>query len=179
MARLDYAGTEHTPGPDGEITDRIRARRGGVLTPLDRMLLHSPPLADGWNGLLGAVRTSSTLSDDVRELAILRIAALNGADYEWRAHEPVGRAGGLTDTDLAVLRGERDAGVLVPRLAAVMAYTDAMTYRVTVADDVFDALREHFDDREVVELTVTVGTYNLVSRFLVALEVGTETQEAA
>jgi 4-carboxymuconolactone decarboxylase len=143
------------------------------------MLLHSPPLAEGWNGLLGAVRGASTLAADIRELAILRIAALNGAEYEWRAHEPLGRAGGLTDGDIAVLRGDRAADALAPRPAAVLAYTDAMTSQVTVPDDVFARLREHFDDREIIELTVTVGAYNLVSRFLVALEVGTEEREAA
>lgn len=178
MARLEYAASD-LPGPDGDIAERIRARRGGTLTPLDLMLLHSPPLAEGWNGLLGAVRTASTLAADVRELAILRIAALNGADYEWRAHEPLGRAGGLTDDDIAVLRGERGPDALAPRLAAVLAYTDAMTSQVTVADDVFAGLRKHFADREIVELTVTVGAYNLVSRFLVALEVGDEEREAA
>jgi alkylhydroperoxidase family enzyme len=46
-------------------------------------------------------------------------------------------------------------------------------------DDVFAELRDHFSDREVVELTVTVGTYNLVSRFLVALEVGSERDREA
>jgi 4-carboxymuconolactone decarboxylase len=183
LARLEYAAPD-LPGPDGDIAERIRARRGGTLTPLDLMLLHSPPLAEGWNGLLGAVRTASTLTADVRELAILRIAAVNGADYEWRAHEPLARAGGLTDADIAVLRdtgpgGERDPDALAPRLAAVLAYTDAMTSQVTVPDDVFAGLREHFTDREIVELTVTVGAYNLVSRFLVALEVGSEREREA
>jgi 4-carboxymuconolactone decarboxylase len=178
VARLEYAGSDLPPGPDGEVAERIRTRRGGTLTPLDRMLLHSPPLADGWNALLGAVRTASTLTADVRELAILRIAALNGADYEWRAHEPVGRAGGLTEADLAVLRGRGSTDALAPRLAAVLAYTDAMTAKVSVPDDVFASLREHFDDREIVELTVTIGAYNLVSRFLVALRVGEEEKEA-
>ena len=177
MARLEYADTDLPAGPAREIADRIRARRGGTLTSLDRMLLHSPPLADGWNELLGAVRTASTLADDVRELAILRIAALNGADYEWRAHEPVGRAGGLTDRDLDVLRGQAGPAELRPELAAVLAYTDALTTEVTVPDAVFARLREHFGDREVVELTVTVGAYNLVSRFLVGLQVGEDVGE--
>ncbi|OZM78091.1 carboxymuconolactone decarboxylase family protein [Pseudonocardia sp. MH-G8] len=179
MARLDYAGSGLPAGPDDEIVERIRARRGGTLTSLDRMLLHSPPLADGWNSLMGAVRTASTLPADVRELAILRVAALNGADYEWRAHEPLGRAAGLTDADLTALRGDCDPGTLAPRLSAALAYTDAMTAHVTVPDEVFAYLREHFDDREVVELTVTIGAYNLVSRFLVALHVGDEGERGA
>ena len=73
MARLRYV-TDNS-----EVASRIRRRRGGHLTPLDGMLLHSPPLADGWNSLLGVIRNQSTLPHDIRELAILRVAALNGA----------------------------------------------------------------------------------------------------
>lgn len=175
MARLDDADPD--PADDDGVTARILVRRGGTLTPLDRMLLHSPPIADGWNALLGAVRTGADLPDDVRELAVLRVAALNGADYEWRAHEPLGRAAGLGDEVVGTLREpvpDDPAGRLGPRLAAVLAYTDAMTRDVAVPDDVFAALGAHFGDREVVELTATVAAYNLVSRFLVALEVGRE-----
>ncbi|WAP53682.1 hypothetical protein [Streptomyces sp. S465] len=59
MARL--------PGTDGagDIADRIRGRRGGTLRPVDRMLLHSPPLADGWNSLLGALRQRVELPADI------------------------------------------------------------------------------------------------------------------
>jgi 4-carboxymuconolactone decarboxylase len=42
---------------------------------------------------------------------------------------------------------------------------------VTVPEEIFQAVRAHFDDRQVLELTVTVAAYNMVSRVLVALEV--------
>jgi len=58
------------------------------------------------------------------------------------------------------------------RHLAVLAYTDAMTKNVKVPDDVFARLKKCFSDREVVEITATVGAYNCVSRFLVALDVG-------
>lgn len=169
MARLEHVDQ------DSEIAERIRRRRGGRLTPLDGALLHSPPVADGWNSLLGAVRTSTCLPPAVRELAVLRVAALNGAPYEWRAHEPVAREAGLTGEQIAAL-GDTGAGADLSPLTtgqrAALDYTDAMTRSVRVPDAVFEALRGHFDDRGIVELTATVGTYNLVSRFLVALEVG-------
>jgi len=47
-----------------------------------------------------------------------------------------------------------------------------MTLDVHVPEDVFAALRRWFGEREVVEITATVGAYNCVSRFLVALDVG-------
>ncbi len=97
MARLPYVA------PDGDVTARIRERRGGRLTALDGMLLHSPEFADGWNSMLGAVRGASTLPADVRELVILRVASRNGASYEWAAHEPVARQAGLGDEQLAMI----------------------------------------------------------------------------
>lgn len=165
MARLGYVHE------GGEVADRIRRRRGGRLTPLDGMLLHSPALADGWNSLLGAVRGASTLPADVRELVVLRVAELNGAAYEWAAHEPVAREAGMTDEQLASLRGG-DPSVLDGRQRAALAYTDAMTEKITVDDAVYQALGAHFDEQQIVELSVTVAAYNMVSRFLVALEVG-------
>ncbi|MEU0840617.1 carboxymuconolactone decarboxylase family protein [Streptomyces sp. NPDC005962] len=161
--------------PDGDadgagvIADRIRERRGGTLHPLDRMLLHSPRLADGWNSLLGAVRQRMALPDDIRELVILRIAVLNRAPYEWAAHEGPARAAGLGDAELAALREEDPP--LDPRRRRVIAYTDAMTLDVQVPDGLFDALRPHFTDAELVELTATAAAYNMVSRFLVALHI--------
>ncbi|MHC3475189.1 carboxymuconolactone decarboxylase family protein [Streptomyces sp. 7R007] len=157
----------------GDIADRIRARRGGTLRPLDRVLLHSPAVADGWNSLLGAVRRRMTLPADVRELVVLRIAVRNRAPYEWAAHEPEARAAGLTDRHLAALRADdvTDHPDLDERQRRVLAYTDVMTRDVHVPAAVFDALRDHFTPAELVELTVTVAAYNMVSRFLVALDV--------
>ena len=68
------------------------------------MLLHSPPFADGWNGMLGAVRGASTLPADIREPAILRVASRNGADDQWVAHEPLARQAGLGDEQIAAIR---------------------------------------------------------------------------
>ena len=57
---------------------------------------------------------------------------------------------------------------------AVLAYTDAMTKEIHVSDAVFAALKPHFDERELVELSATIGGYNLVSRFLEATGVPPE-----
>lgn len=186
MARLPYVA------PPGDVTERIKQRRGGKLIPLDGMLLHSPELADGWNSMLGAVRGKSTLPPDIRELAILRVAARNGAESEWVAHEPLARQAGLGDEQIAAVRVSGGAGAgagggggagagggaggggavtLSPAQWAALAYADAVTMHVTVAAEIFGAVRAHFDERQVLELTVTVAAYNMVSRVLVALEV--------
>ena len=68
------------------LIERIKARRGGALLDLDKALLNAPTIADGWNAFLGAVRTRCVLKGRWRELAILQVAVLNGADYEFNQH---------------------------------------------------------------------------------------------
>jgi alkylhydroperoxidase family enzyme len=79
-----------------EIVDAVRARRGGHLLNLDRMLLHSPALAAGWNTFLGAVRESLVVDRRLRELAMCTVAVLNGAEYEYTQHAPLYIAAGAS-----------------------------------------------------------------------------------
>lgn len=155
----------------GEVAERIRQRRGGSLRPVDEMLLHSAPVADGWNSLLGAVRGATTLSAGVRELVVMRVAALNGAEYEWQAHSAAAAAAGLSPAQLEILR-RTDAGngEFDERQRAVLAVTDAMTRDITVPADLFAELSVMFDSRQLLELVATIAAYNMVTRFVVALE---------
>jgi hypothetical protein len=64
----------YPPPGSSEIADRIRERRGSRgLTVLDGTLLHTPPIANGWNALLGAVRTQGKLPGNIRELLVSRV----------------------------------------------------------------------------------------------------------
>ena len=63
-----------------ELVEKIRARRrGNTLINLDRLLIHSPPYANGWNALLGAVRRDLEIDPQIRELVICAVAKLNDA----------------------------------------------------------------------------------------------------
>jgi hypothetical protein len=97
--------------------------------------------------------------------------------------------------ELPDLGGKNGSDVLSQKLWAVVEYTDAMTRDVAVKDGVFEKLRQHFSEQEIVEVTATVSAilksafdtrqivgkcmlihmlqvaaYNCVSRFLVALD---------
>jgi len=178
MSRVPYVADR--PGQDEpELFARIRARRGGKLLNLDRMLLNSLPFASGWNSHLGAVRGELTVSLRLRELAICAVAVLNGADYELAHHAPeLLRAGG-TARQLEALKalkfGSEAADVFDPTELAVLRLTSEMTRNVKVSDATFADVRAQLsDDRQVVELVGAIATYNMVSRFLVALEVDAE-----
>ncbi|KAL6859694.1 AhpD-like protein [Trichoderma novae-zelandiae] len=163
---------------DAAIVQRIRDRRAPrPLQALDLTLLHSPAVADGWNSFLGAVRTRTSLADDVRELAISRVAVCNKAWYEWAHHAPLAIQGGVSEEAMEVVKRDglgssRPEGLLSERQWAVLVYADEMTRNVQVGDETFAVLKGLFNDQEVVEITATVAAYNCVSRFLVALDVG-------
>lgn len=173
MMRLPFVNAE-TPGLDAELVQAVKLRRGGELLNLDRLLLHSAPLARGWNAYLGAIRGACVLDGASRELAILLVARLNRAPYEFLQHEPVAQSAGVSARKIAAIDAWADSVVFTPRERAVLAYTQAMTLDIQVATPTFDALRPWFNAREIVELTATVAAYNMVSRFLEALGVESE-----
>lgn len=151
-----------TSGPEEQaIVDRIRERRAPrPLQALDLALLHSPPVADGWNTFLGAVRTKTSLPDDLRELAISRVAVCNKAWYEWKHHAPLAVKGGVSVEALEVIKqdalGQRPE-LLNEKQWAVLLYADEMTKNVHVSDEIFGLLKSLFSDQEVVEITATVS----------------------
>lgn len=173
MARLAY-GDENSSPAVRELADQIRKERDGRMLNLYSMLLNAPPVAEGWLALFTAIRQQCTLRGDYRELVILRVALLNGASYEYQVHVPFALREGVTQEQIDKLDRWQDSDALTQAQRVVLAYTDAMTRDIHVPDAVFEALRGHFNQREIVELTATIGGYNLVSRFLEALAVDPE-----
>lgn len=174
MARLPFVDA-HTPGIDADLVRAVQQRRGGTLLNLDRQLLHSAPVASGWNTYLGSIRTGGILDGGLRELVILLVAVLNRAPYEFIQHAPVALAEGVPQQQLDALQaGWRGSTVFSAAERDVLAYAEAMTLQVQVPQAVFDAVKSRLSDREVVELTATVAAYNMVSRFLEALQIEPE-----
>ena len=165
-----------------DLVDAILKRRGGTLINLDKALLWSEPLARGWNVYLKAVRTDLPTSPKLRELGICTVALLTGAAYEYKHHAPDFLTAGGTQAELdalnAVVKADARQSAAHPALGAieqlVIRYAAQMTLDVKVTDEVFNALREHFDTTQIVELTSAIATYNMVARFLVALGVSPE-----
>jgi alkylhydroperoxidase family enzyme len=157
-----------------ELVAAIEARRGGTLLNLDRMLLWSEPLARAWNTYLRAIRQEIVLSPFLRELAICVVARLTGAQYEYYHHAPELKKAGATDAQLAALN-DPDAAAGDPQFEglqrAVIRFAIASTRSVTVPDEVFEDLKRYLDAAQLVELAATIATYNMVARFLVALEI--------
>ncbi len=159
------------------IESEIVQARGEILL-LYQVLLNSPPLATGWEKLLTAIRTQSTVPADLRELIILRVAILNRAAYEFEAHVPHARLAGVSDAKIEALRrwrsGDGPSGSDVAFSGdeeLVLELADAMTRDVAVPSALMDRVQRRFDARGALEVVATVAAYNMVSRLLVALNI--------
>lgn len=171
--RLPYVSNPPIPtnAEEAVIINKTLERRGDEgLIPLDLALLHSPAVTDGWNSFMGAIRTKTSISADLRELAICRVAVLNCAYFEWIQHYPLALEAGISSEGLKTIR-DGTLGDLNEQQIAVLNFATASTKDERVADVVFDQLKKHFSNKEIVEIVATVAAYNCVSRFLVALDV--------
>ncbi|MDQ2147630.1 carboxymuconolactone decarboxylase family protein [Alcaligenaceae bacterium A4P071] len=170
MARIGYADITN---PDTHaLVERIQRERSS-LPNLYKMLLNSPPIAEGWLNYLTAVRQKSSLPAQLREMLILRVAVLNEADYEFEQHLPIALKEGCTAQQIEALK-TNDLDALDEKSRAALSYCNEMTREIRVKKETFAALREAFNDREIVEITATIGAYNMVSRFLEAIQVDHE-----
>jgi 4-carboxymuconolactone decarboxylase len=174
MARISLI-EEHQHPALAPLIGKIRAGRRGALINVYKLLLHAPPIAEIWLALINVFRTDSVLDARLREMAIIRVAHLNCVDYVIDQHVPaLAVPAGLTLEECEALGDPQGRGPFSARERAALAYVDAMTTLIQVPDATFAALRQHFDERAIVELTVLIGTYNMHTRVVQALGIDPE-----
>lgn len=175
--KVSKSGIPYRPDGDdagpADVVGSIRARRAnGKLLNLDRMLLHSPAFAQGWNSLFGAIRGKLSLPGKLREIAIMYIGVINKADYEWFQHEGEFLKAGGTKEQLAALKNPtaalKDTKHFDEAERAALELTWEMSKNIEVKPATMKRIRAVLPDAQVVELIGTVAGYNMVSRFAVA-----------
>ncbi len=166
LAQIPYSDPNRPEA--SALAARVIEERGSILH-LYAMLMHSIPVAEGWLAFLTAIRQRCALPGAIRELMILEVAHLNGARYEAEQHAPIALREGLTAAQIRALPDWRESALFDAAQRASLAYCDAITQSIHVPAEVFTAVRNHFDERLLVELTATISAYNMVSRFLEAL----------
>jgi 4-carboxymuconolactone decarboxylase len=174
MARVSYIEEKDRPEL-AELIGKVRAGRRGTLINVYKLLLHTPALSECWLNLISAARYKTALDGRLREIVIVRVGYLNRTAYVVKQHVPeLTGPEGLSQAECDALADWQKSQFFSARERAALAYADAITRDVTVPDAVFDALRPHFDERQMVELTVLIGTYNMHTRVFTALQIDPE-----
>jgi 4-carboxymuconolactone decarboxylase len=148
------------------------------LPPLNvfRMVARLPASFRPFMQLGGSLLGYERIDARVRELAILRVAHVTQAPYEWTQHEQLGRNVGLTDAEIAAARSDDLAG-LGPEEALVCRVADEITRDVRLSDETLSKLLVRYDSEQACSLILCVAYYNMVSRFLESTRVEIEPEE--
>lgn len=168
MARIPYPNIEDLP-------EKLRVR-AKALPPLNilRMFLNAPANATQIMSLGESILLRQKLDDRLRELAILRVAHLTKAHYEWTQHVPIAKDAGVADAQVAAIPHGADAAVFDEIDKKVLRFTDEVTLDVKATDATFQALHEHLDAQEMVEMTLAISFYGLAARIMETFEVELE-----
>ena len=148
------AGGRRAQGPQ---LFRLADAAGRLEGPFNAFLLQ-PRLGSALQALGASVRYDTGLDDRCREIAILVVAAHWRSDFEWHAHEAVGRAAGLGDGELAALRDGRHAE-LAGRESVVARTAAALVVRGDLDDDEYGEAVACIGPAGLFELLTLVGYY--------------------
>jgi alkylhydroperoxidase family enzyme len=176
MARVSYVEEKDHPELATQIA-KIKGGRGALIN-IYKLLLHSPTVCMTWFEHIGAIRWKTKLTPRLREIAIVRIAQAARYAYALNQHVPgIAVPDGVSIAECEALKDWRASGMFSESERAALAYVDAMIAGPEVPDAVFEAVRKHYSEREVVELTILVGTYLMHNRVFTALRVDLETKK--
>jgi len=170
MARIAYFDTTKATGR--------AARAYEKLPPLNifRMMGHSGELIDGFTKLGTQILNFTSLDPVLREVAIIRVGVLSKATYEVFQHERIGKRLGMSEALIGAIGEGPGAAALDEAQREVMAFTDDLVANVRAGDATFEPLKARLGFKALQELTITIGYYMLVSRFLETFDVDIEEQ---
>jgi AhpD family alkylhydroperoxidase len=158
MARLPYVDPASA---SPEVREALE-----VLPPLNifRTVAHADTAVRPLLRLGGAILGQGELDPRRRELAILRTAAVTGAEYEWIQHESIARGVGASDEQIAAVKaGDLEGEAFDDDDRLVLRCTDELLRNDAIGEATFASARERLSDREILELILAVGYYRMLA----------------
>ncbi|UCB43425.1 MAG: carboxymuconolactone decarboxylase family protein [Dehalococcoidales bacterium] len=173
MARVSFVekGQGHPMVED--LYRKIETRRQRIIN-LFKVLGHCPYIGLNWQRLGNSLLTGEELPPRLREVAILRVGSLTGSEYEFTQHTSRGLSVGLSPEQIEAVHDWENSSLFDEQERAVLAYTNEVERGIKVKEETFNRLKSFLSEHAIVELTVVIGYYGMVSRFLIALDVELE-----
>jgi len=143
------------------------AARGGPVLNVFRTLINDPEAAKAflaWGNYI--LSRKNGLPPREREIVILRIGYLCRSGYEWTQHHRIGLQSGLSAAEIERIKAGPAAPGWTAAEAALLKATDELHNDTFVSDDAWTALRQHFSEKQCMDMVFTAGQYTQVSMFL-------------
>lgn len=164
MARLPLMPLEEMPEKTRNMISGGKSQLS-VLN-INKMMAHAEHSVRHFMRMGNSLLTQAKLDARLRELAILRIAFLCDSRYEWYQHEILAKQIGVSELQISAVREDEGSLVFNDQERAVLKYTEEITVNVKSSEESFSELAQFLSNQEIVELTLTIGFYNMVARFL-------------
>ena len=174
MSRIPYFEVDSATGKHAEFLGKLKPHLN-----IYRMLANSEAGLKGFVRMGNALLYRCELDPGLRELAIVRVGRLSRAAYEVFQHERIAREVGVAEEKIAALR---DATIEAPAFTdnekAVLRFADDVMRNVKASDKNLKAVQAFLSPGALVELTLTIGYYMMVCRFLESMGVDGEEGQA-
>ena len=166
-----------------EVYDGVFAQWGRISN-FSQVLAHQPAALAGWMLPNEAIRLHNVKADPeyvkILQLVIIKTSALNRSAYCMSHNVPLGKKLGLTAAQIAAAQGNdyMSSPELDDRQKAAIRWAEAVTLMQARDDEgAFAAMKPHFTEKQIVELTVFCGMWNYSNRLCEALHVDLERPE--
>ncbi len=173
MARIPYADIEKSPEKIRDFFGKIRAN-GFEIINIHKMVAHSDASVREFIRFGNKLITKPHLESRFRELAILRIAQLHGVEYEWAHHVPIALQAGVSREQIKEIGNWGPSRQFSGEEKTVLKYTEEVARDSQPKDETFDAATRFLDHPSLVELTLSIGYWCMVAKFLRTFQVDVE-----
>ncbi len=170
MTRIKTREGSDAPLPVRVIQHQVRRKMGRDVDPIG-VYAHAPRVLIGYCLYEQATASQHTVDERLKMLAVLKAAALLRCRFCADIGSAEARKAGITEEQLLALPRYRESDAFDELERLVLDYAVAMTCTPPdIGDELFAALREHFGERQIVELTNIIALENLRSRFNIAFD---------
>jgi alkylhydroperoxidase family enzyme len=183
VARVKMIAPEGAAGETKRVYDHV-LDQWGRISNFSKVLAHQPATLEGWALANDAIRLANVKTDPdyvtIQQLVIIKTSSLNQSAYCLSHNVPLGRKMGLSEAQIAAARGDdyMASPLFDDRQKAAIRWAEVVT-KMTARDDeaAFAAMKTHFSEQQIVELTVFCGMWNYSNRLCEALHVDLERPE--
>jgi len=173
MARIDILKGD--AGPDSARETYDEATGYGPFASLARAMAQRPPIINHVFGLLGDLRDEGMLDRRSLELALVAVSRLNSCDYCVAHHSPMLNVAGVSADAIENILDYETVDEFDEKDRLVIEFAKAVTVDANrVRDGIFERLRAHFSEPEIVELTWRIALCGAFNRFNDVLQLDIE-----
>ena len=173
MAKIPYPIVEGTPSKVREFFDKILANSPRILN-VNLMMAHSPGSVRELIRLGNRLLSKADLSPRFHELTIIRVSRLCGSNYELAQHIPIALEAGLSRDQIEMIEKWEDSELFSEEEKIILAFTEEVVQDNRPKEETFAAASGFLDHTSLVELTISIGYWSLIAKFLRTFQVDIE-----